>query len=66
MMMIFMIRAETTKTAECFPHKIAMVLKTNLIRPIAVPTPMAETVDTSTARSPRWDTHLSVRNSPGD
>ena len=41
------------------------MLKTNLIRPIAVPTPMAETVDTRTARSPRWETHLSVRYSPG-
>ena len=39
-------------------------VKTNLIRPMAVPTPMAVQVETSTASNPRWETHLSVRNSP--
>ena len=31
---------------------------------MAVPTPIAVMVDTSTARRPRWETHLSVKNSP--
>ena len=41
-------------------------VKTYLIRPMAVPTPMAVQVETSTASNPRWETHLSVRNSPGN
>ena len=45
---------------------VVIGVKTNLIRPMAVPTPMAVQVETSTASNPRWETHLSVRNSPGN